>query len=103
MMSFSFNNEVLKALSAVAEVRRLQQCRGQSEQNTPKKRQKCDSSDCIPLKSVDYDNLSDHSNLITNNPHIYIDTASGVERAELQKGSCISPGNKENSCTEEIV
>ena len=35
--------------------------RVQSEENTPRKRQKCDS-ECIPLKTVDYDNLSDSSN-----------------------------------------
>lgn len=33
----------------------------QSEENTPRKRQKCDS-ECIPLKTVDYDNLSESSN-----------------------------------------
>lgn len=32
-----------------------------SEENTPRKRQKCES-ECIPLKTVDYDNLSDSSN-----------------------------------------
>lgn len=32
-----------------------------SEENTPRKRQKFDS-ECIPLKTVDYDNLSDSSN-----------------------------------------
>ena len=58
-MSFTLNPQVLEKLSAIALAKRLKMRRS-SEDNSPVRRQKC-ISECIPLKTVDYDDLSDSS------------------------------------------
>ena len=61
-MSITLNAQVLKALSAVAVARRLQERMPLKDATTTatllKKRQKC-VSECSALKTVDYDDLSD--------------------------------------------
>ena len=58
MSTIVLNPDVLKAISAVHVANKRLQERCSSEENLERKRQKC-ISECIALKTVDYDDLSD--------------------------------------------